>query len=169
MKIIIDTREQRPLEFKHRFITGCIFRKIDAGDYAVEFEDGYSPPVVFERKSISDLFGTLGDGYKRFKKEIVRAREANVTIIIIVEQTLFDIKEGIERSFRSGDTILSQLFTLRARYGIETVFCNGRDECSEYITQFYLGLGREYIKNKGTQCSLTADIKTQESSQGLST
>lgn len=164
MKIIADTREQRVLEFSHPFITGIIRRKLDVGDYAVEFEDGYIPGVRYERKSITDLFGTLGGGYGRFKKEIVRAQKAQVALIIITENTLSEVGEGIDHSIRSGNSILSQLFTLLTRYSVQTVFCNGRDECAEYITQHFLAIGREYVKNKGKPppCSAIEGSKTQE-------
>ena len=162
MKIIADTREQKVLQFNHPFITEVVRKKLDAGDYAVEFSDGFSPAVVFERKSITDLFGTLGDGYARFKKEILRAKKANTTLIIIIEGTLTEVRQGIERSFRSGDTIISQLFTIRTRHGIETVFCDGREEAADFITQTFLSLGREYVRNKGRKCSLTEKSETQK-------
>lgn len=129
-----------------------IRRKLDVGDYGVEFEDGHVPPVYFERKSLTDLFGTLGEGYARFKKEINRAKDSKSIITIITEANLSRVYEGTERSFRSGDAIVSQLFTIKVRYGIETVFCNNRRECSEYITQHFLALGRAYIKNRKTTC-----------------
>ena len=146
MKIIIDTREQLPLQFDNKQITETIRQKLNVGDYGCVFEDGYEVPVYFERKSLTDLFGTLGEGYERFKKEIVRAKETDKKIIIIVEKCLLAVARGCERSYRSGDAILTQLFTLRQRYGLETVFCSNRNECAEYITQFYLSVGREYIK-----------------------
>ena len=70
MIVLIDTREQQPLEFDHKFIEGIEMTKLEVGDYAVKFKDGYSPLYFFERKSIGDLFGTMGKGYKRFKREI---------------------------------------------------------------------------------------------------
>ena len=42
------------------------------GDYAWETDSGYILPLTFERKSLGDLFSTLGKGYPRFKKEILR-------------------------------------------------------------------------------------------------
>lgn len=148
LKLIVDTREQKPLHFTHSFITEIKRKKLDVGDYAVEFEDGFVPKIAYERKSIEDLFGTLGKGYGRFKREIERALDNKVRLSIIVEKPLVCVSRGIDRSVRSGDAVISQLFTIRERYGIEPVFCNGREECSAYITQSFLAVGREYIKGK---------------------
>lgn len=145
MKILIDSREQLPLQFDNKQITDTIRQKLNVGDYGCVFEDGYEVPVYFERKSLTDLFGTLGEGYVRFKKEIIRAKETEKKLIIIVEKCLLAVARGCDRSYRSGDAILSQLFTIRQRYGVETVFCSNRVECAEYITHFYLSYGREYI------------------------
>jgi ERCC4-type nuclease len=122
-----------------------IVQKLNVGDYGCRFEDGYEVPVYFERKSLTDLFGTLGDGYARFKKEIIRAKESEKRLIVIVEKCLLSVDRGCERSFRSGNAILTQLFTLRARYGLETVFCTNRVECAEYIVHYYSAIGREYV------------------------
>jgi ERCC4-type nuclease len=95
MKIIVDTREQLPLEFQHHYITEVINTKLEVGDYGCQLENGYRIPICFERKSISDLFGTLSAGYKRFKKEILRAKEAKVVLVIIIEGTLLKSSKGL--------------------------------------------------------------------------
>ena len=66
MTIIIDNREQKPLEFSVPTKRGTLA----VGDYRAEFSDGSVSQVVFERKSINDLYGTLSKGYSRFKREI---------------------------------------------------------------------------------------------------
>jgi len=107
--------------------------------------------VIFERKSITDLFGTLGKGYKRFKKEIVRAQNSSSSMAIIVEGTLTDVLAGHEHSKREGLSIVRQLNTIFFRYGISTVYCDGRDEMTEYIYQFYYSAGAEYVRRRDEQ------------------
>ena len=144
MKIIIDTREQKPLVFNHRFITDVEVKGLSVGDYgAMSLE--YVHPVVFELKSINDLYGTLSGGYERFKAEIERAKEQNTKIIIIVEGHLKRILMGTAFSKRTPESIVYQLFTLRVRYDVETVFCANREEMAEYITQFYIAHHKEYL------------------------
>lgn len=150
MKIITDTREQKPLRFKHDQITEVLVSKLDIGDYAVQFEDGHRPSVFFERKTIPDLFGTMTRGYKRFKKEIVRAQESGSTLIIVVEGSISEILAGHTHSTVEGISILRKLFTLWIRHGIQFHCFSSRKEMSKYIAEFYYSLGKEYIRRKKT-------------------
>ena len=140
MEIIIDTREQKPLEFTVPTIRECL----PCGDYRAKFSDGSLSEVVFERKSINDLYGTLSAGYERFKKELGRASEAGIHVIIIVERSLRRVLRGCNNSQRTPISIVYQLFTIRIRYGIETVFSQDRDEMSTYITNYYLAEERHH-------------------------
>ncbi len=144
MKLIIDTREQRPLVFNHKLITEVEVKGLPFGDYGAMSSD-YQHPVVFERKSINDLYGTLSQGYERFKREIERAKEQNYRIIIIVEGSLKRILMGTAFSNRTPESIIYQLFTIRVRYDVETVFCPTREDMSEFITQFYIAHEKEYL------------------------
>ena len=61
-----------------------VHKKLEVADYMVQFKDGYVPPIAFERKSISDLYGTMGKDYPRFKKEMNRANASGVGLILII-------------------------------------------------------------------------------------
>jgi len=149
IKILIDTREQRPLEFKSKYITQVIRRKLDIGDYGCEFEDGHVVPIFFERKSIGDLYGTMGKGYKRFRQCINKSHKEKTTLFIITEGTLNKVLGGYNRSQIKGSSMLYKLFTLWVKHGIQTIFCSSREEMSEYITQFYVACGKQHIRKKG--------------------
>jgi len=144
--IIQDTREQQPLKFDHPWITEVRVEKLDVGDYACKFKDGHRPNVIFERKSISDLFGTFGSGHERFKKEIVRTQSQSLSLIIIIEGSLTRVLKGYDYSQIRGISVVYKLFTLWVKYGVMAVFCGSRREMSEYITHFYLACGKEYIR-----------------------
>ena len=148
MIILQDSREQNPLEFNHPYITKVEIRKLDIGDYNCQFTDGYIPPVYFERKSLADLFQTFGQDYSRFKKEILRAKELNYTIVIIIEGSFTRILKGYERSMVEGISILRKLFTLWIKYGIHFVCCKNREEMAEYIAEFYSAWGRNYLEKQ---------------------
>lgn len=151
MKIIIDTREQSRLNFKHKSITEVIVKGLNVGDYAALFSADFQPPIVFERKSINDLYGTLSQGYERFKKEIERAKEKNIQIIIIVEGNLSRVLQGCGYSQRTPESIVYQIFTIWVRYGIQTIFCKDSEEMAEYISQFYIAHYKEYQNAKPKQ------------------
>ena len=63
--LLVDTREQRPLYFGE----GVPQRRatLPTGDYSVEGCEGL---IAIERKSLGDLFGTVGQGRERFEREI---------------------------------------------------------------------------------------------------
>lgn len=147
MKILIDTREQVPLEFTHEYVTGTIRRKLDVGDYSVEYKDGSVPSVVFERKSLGDLFGTMGKGYPRFRKELLRAQESDTKLILIVEATKAQVLRGYKHSRMKGLTVYRKLLTLWIKYGLVPMFCKDRAEMAHTICEYYGSLGR--LKARG--------------------
>jgi ERCC4-type nuclease len=136
--IIQDSREQCPLHFKHKYIKEVRVEKLDVGDYGAEFGDGHRLPLIFERKSVNDLWGTLSQGYERFRKEFARAKELGQGLIIIVEGSLTRVGMGCGHSSRSAESVIYQIFTMRARYGIETVFCAHPDETAHEKQHFYV-------------------------------
>lgn len=142
MIILIDSREQLALEFPKAKETRNVCLKV--GDYSACFYEDHQISIVFERKSIADLYGTLSAGYERFRREIDRAKKNNIRLIIIVEGTLSKVLKGYCHSSRNAISIVYQLFTLRARHNIETVFCKDREEMSEYISQFYIAHFKEW-------------------------
>ena len=156
MIILIDSREQLPIDFSHKYIESIETMKLTVGDYAVRFKDGHIPNIRFERKSIGDLFGTLGAGYKRFKRELIRALENELKLVIIIEGNLSKILKGNIYSTLEGDTIVKKLFTLKTRYNIDFVCCKDRAEMSQYITHEFISLGKDHIKK-------LKDIKALES------
>jgi ERCC4-type nuclease len=150
MKILQDTRETKPLDFG---TTGCpvTTKKLDVGDYAVEFKDGYVPPVRFERKALGDLFGTMGGGYKRFKKKMIEAQTSNLRLIIIIEVPLSRVLKGYEHSSIEGLSLVYKLFTLWIKHGVMTVYCRNRTEMKDYILHTFIAYGKEYLRRKGVK------------------
>ncbi len=149
MKILIDSREQKPLEFDFPYVEEIRVEKLEVGDYTVEYNDGYRPPVIFEKKSIPDLFGTLSKGHKRFKKEISRAKDLNIKLILIIEGTLSKVLKGYEHSTLSGISIVRTVFSLLLRHGLFPWFAKDREEMSRYIYEYYCGLGRMKGRKNG--------------------
>jgi len=148
MTIITDTREQNLLEFPFEYVTEIKRQKLDVGDYAVEYNNGYIPPLNFERKSISDLYGTLGKGYTRFKKELARAKQSNIKLILIIECSFTKVSKGYAKSNMLGETVIKRLFTLWVKYDIPIIFCNDRIEMAKIIYETYCAIGRLMKKNK---------------------
>lgn len=138
-KIIVDTREQNPL-----WTTDAIQQKLDVGDYSIE---GYHDKIAIERKSLPDLYGTLGKGHKRFKKELERARQLEYFAIVTEgSYTSAYLKEfdGAHHTKMRGYVITQIKFTLHVKYGINIFFCNGRIEAKRVIKDIF----KAYLKTK---------------------
>lgn len=147
MKIIIDSREQLPLHFNDTYVTEVRTDCLPFGDYGCEYLNGYECPIVFERKSIPDLFGTLSKGYERFKRELEKAKQADLKLILIIEGTLSDVYRGCEYSKRNPFSVVKQIFTLWVRYDLYPVFCKDRHEMSRFIIETYTALGRKALED----------------------
>lgn len=145
MKIIVDTREQTPL-----FKTNCIIKKLDTADYSFIDDDGvdYSDKFAIEYKSPNDIYGTLGKGHDRFKRELERAKDLEYFAIVIsaTRNTLnnksFD--GGFYIKKMKGFVLLSILDTIHIKYNIPIFMVNGRTEAKSQIK----GLINAYLKNR---------------------
>lgn len=79
--LLVDTREQVPYQFRD---CGMVVKQrregLRTGDYSLE---GYESHVCAERKSLQDLYGTLGQGRERFSREIERMAAMNISVIVV--------------------------------------------------------------------------------------
>ena len=84
LRIYIDTREQKPLDFD--FPTKV--RTLKFGDYTLSDKD-ITCNCYIERKSLADFISTISvANHDRFCREIERAREDEAKLVILVEDTL---------------------------------------------------------------------------------
>lgn len=149
MIIFSDTREQAPLSFQvDIFLTEVKRTALPVGDYAVEWADGETGKTYFERKSLSDLFTTMTLGYTRFKKEMERAKEFGVILVLIIEGSLTDVWSGACYSSFEGSSMVKKLMTLEHRYGLRTVYCQNRSEMAMYIKHWFIAEGAERARGK---------------------
>lgn len=144
MVIISDTREQKELDFSG--IEGV--EKVEKiglafGDYTAIVHEK-PVPIVFDRKGLGDLFGTMTSGYERWKREMARAKEANFKLILIVEGSYTDVWNGTEHSKFSGESMIKKLHMMQVRYDLETVFCESRRVMARYIAGLFLAVERNY-------------------------
>jgi len=156
LEILVDSREQTPLDFPFKQVSNVGVTKLEVGDYACKCNDTVLP-VIFERKSKGDLFGTLGKGHKRFRKELQRALDNHIELIIIIECSLISVLEGFvykahggqkRNSKVKGTAIAQTLFTLWVKYGVLPVFCSSREEMSNYIYGTFLAMEKQFKKGK---------------------
>lgn len=148
MIVIVDTREQKKLDFSG--IEGV--EKVEEmalpyGDYTA-IVHGKPVPIVWERKGFSDLWGTMTGGYDRFKREMERAKADNIKLILAIEGTYSDVWNGFERSQYDGPSMLKKLATLFVKYDLEYHFCESRRVMARRIVDTFYAIERNYHVEK---------------------
>lgn len=143
--LIVDSREQLPLEFKAGVFDEIKVDGMPFGDYWCEL-DGKEVSLVFERKGIGDLFGTLTSGHDRFSKMLEKAKWAGAEVVLLIEGTMEDVFKGYKHSTVSGETILKTVFTNWVRHGLTPVFCPDRRSMARFIEESYAAIQRNYKK-----------------------
>ena len=125
--IIYDSRE------KDLFLTAVLHKngiqtvrkKLDTGDYAIQYKDGYMPPVVIERKAtLDELASNLRDrrkdeeGNNRFIRELNRAKEQGIKVYLLIQDKDYYIKliTGEYRSKVNPKAISGMIISLLAKY-----------------------------------------------------
>lgn len=88
--VAIDTREQAPFAFRglnsdaHQkrkpLLIPTTRKTLHTGDYSIE---GHEGEITIERKSLEDLYGTLGQGRERFERELERMGSFRCAFVVI--------------------------------------------------------------------------------------
>ena len=76
--IIIDSREQTPFEFSAAVRVEV--RKLEVGDYSLA---GLEDRVVVERKTLSDLLGSITHDRERFVRELRQLRAFSLAALVV--------------------------------------------------------------------------------------
>ncbi len=89
-QVVIDTREQLPFTFlglradadeqNRPLLVSSVRLALPAGDYSVR---GLETQVAIERKSLADLYGTIGQGRDRFEAELHRLETCQFAAVAI--------------------------------------------------------------------------------------
>jgi len=75
--ILVDSREQRPYEFKGQ---DTIRTTLHTGDYSV---DGYEDTIGIERKSLDDYYGCLCANRERFGRALDRLAALSFGAVVV--------------------------------------------------------------------------------------
>lgn len=145
MRLIIDTREQLPLDFSRWDDVQVEVAGLPLGDYALH---GLETRAAIERKSIADLVGSLSSGRDRFETELMRARGYDL-FCIVVEGSMQDVAEHKYRSQMPPESVLQSLFAFQARYRVPTLWAGSREGAAyvaHSLLQKYLREHTEALK-----------------------
>lgn len=128
-KILIDTREQKPL------FSGSEVSSINVGDYTFDSEN-YTG-VHIDRKSKEDFISTFTSGLDRFKREAEKAKNLGVVLVVLVEASYSDcfgfrpLKFSKQRV--TGENAFHGLRQISREYDIQFLFVSNREEAAEYV------------------------------------
>ncbi len=145
-QILIDTKEQKPYR-----IAGAQFASLVTGDYSVL---GLESCFAIERKTLSDLWGSLTKGHARFRNEIMRA-ESFLDFIILVEASpgeVIDPRAGGRKIHPN--SIRGAVRKWRRDYGVRWVFVDNARRGKRFVEwqlrqwweEYHAGLWQEQGK-----------------------
>jgi DNA excision repair protein ERCC-4 len=126
--LVIDTREQAPYSFsgiradadkQGRPVEVPVkFAALPAGDYSIE---GYETKVAIERKSLADLYSTLGQGRERFEREHERLASCGFAAVVIEASWEEILRRPPPNSRLTPRTILRTSQSWAIKYGVHWV------------------------------------------------
>lgn len=151
MTIQIDSREHKwELARIQRQLTalGCktIVSKLYVGDY----QSLDNPRLVIDRKKdLQEICGNVAQQHERFQRELVRAKEAEIKLIILIEhgddiKTLEDVyfwdnpRRSQSPRATTGKSLYRSLCTIRDRYDVRFEFCT-KSETGQKIMELLDG------------------------------
>lgn len=152
--VLIDTREQKPLNFIRfpNWIANQRRQKLTVGDYSVE---GMEDLLIIERKSLSDLITTLMQNRPRFFRLCEKMSKYKWRALF-VEATYEDIKSYYgEYTQAHPNAVSGTLDALEAKFGIPVVYTSryqelAEEKCASWLSKHFTywhlesnGMGRE--------------------------
>ena len=140
MVILIDTREQQPVLFD------CVgdpdfpnftyeFASLKTGDYSIESMStpDCSHSICIERKSLPDLFQTLGRGRDRFERELSRMAEFDHSEIVIEGDLRAIFQTPPPATQMRPKSVYRSLVAMSQRFGVSVWPCPDRSFCQKHI------------------------------------
>jgi ERCC4-type nuclease len=128
--IVVDTREQTPFVFsKMPSERGTLA----TGDYSLR---GLTDWIVFERKSLGDLCGTLTVGRERFMREVERMMGFRWRGLVL-ECERCQVEAAAYRSRVAPQSLLSTLDALMVRANLHVIWTPGAQDAAERVENVF--------------------------------
>jgi len=136
--IIVDSREQAPFGFTDIDISAPAGKTwevktlrvgLETGDYSIR---GWEHLLTIERKSLTDLYGTIGGGHDRFVRECQRmeemVRRGGFAAVVCEADMNAEINFPPPSTTLGANHLLGTVAHLSMRHGIHWYFMPGRRE-----------------------------------------
>lgn len=132
--LVVDNREQAPFRFTAipatakeggglvvpRLVTG---RALSTGDYSIE---GMEAVCCVERKSLADLFGSVGREHQRFEREFQRMAEMRFSAVVVEQDEYQVLNNPPGRTRIKPEVVLATVEAWAVRYPTKWFFCADR-------------------------------------------
>ena len=123
LRIVVDTREQRPYDFGAYADVEVIRAALDSSDYSLL---GWEDKIGIERKgSLDELCTCLTVDRGRFERELQRLRFFDRAVVII-EDNLLNALSGKYRSNLKSNALMESICAFHIRYGVPFIFAGNR-------------------------------------------
>lgn len=139
MLIQIDSREHKwELARIQRQLTTLGVQTIVSKLYVGDYQSWDNPRLVIDRKKdLQELVGNVCQQHERFRAELVRAKEAGISIVVLIEDnditSLEDVyfweNPRLKQSPRAttGKALYRSMQTMTEKYGVRFEFCKKAD------------------------------------------
>lgn len=149
--VCVDGREKAPYHFtglvadaaqQHRpIIVPTEWAHLKTGDYTIR---GLEDQFTVERKSLVDLFSTLGQHRDRFEAEHKRMAKM-LRALVVIESTWFEITHWPpERSKLNPKTVFRTAVSWYARYGVPWIVAEDRRLAEIFTFRFLEKVWKEF-------------------------
>ena len=156
--MLVDSHEQQPYEFENLVrIAGTIRQTLPAGDYAIA-----EAPEIFcvERRRVEEfntIFSNPSDNRSPFLQELEPLLDYPHRFLVI-EGTLQSVKGGGRLSQYHKNGMMDFLDALTARYGIQIIYSDSREEAEERVANLAaLHYAYHFAEQQGFGRCLTED------------
>lgn len=158
MVIQIDSREHKwELARIQRQLTAAGCKTIVSKLYVGDYQSLDNPRLVIDRKKdLLELCGNVCQQHERFQKELVRAMDAGIQIIILCEhgeeiKCLEDVyfwdnprlKESPKAT--TGESLYKSLMTIKNKYNVRFEFCTKKETGSKIMELLNDGEERQRV------------------------
>jgi ERCC4-type nuclease len=133
LRVVIDTREQRPWTFEPRQVD-VVRRALPAGDYSIE---GLEDRLAIERKNLGDYVSTVTRDWLRFRKELNRLSGYDVACVV-VEATVDQVFRHEYESEALPNSVLGRANAIFLDHGIPVFWWSDRRTAADMAHRFLL-------------------------------
>lgn len=152
LEILIDTREQQPLNFPN-----SIESKLDFGDYTAG--GGKFSNTFIDRKAVGDFCSTFSGGVDRFRREMDRCVEFGAYMFVVVESSVDKINSENKKFVKNMSYVWHNVKQLMLEYpeNIQFIFSYSRKGAQKIVPKI-LNYGRD-LRNVDVQYFLEKKIE----------